>query len=307
MYRHGPSAFGDIVIPSKEGVVVPHPSGIVVNDDSEPDVVVSSGSEGYDMLQDQFADIVVGHPEGIVVNDDSDASGYDAQQDAFAEIRGGDDGLGVVQARRLKRRIRGRRMRIGGPQVVRIGYSNPLDNSLGRFSFKRMFKHPFGKKSLFGKTTRFVGKNVVPLAAGGLAFFGAKKVMNLLGRKRTGGTPVPAITSPSQPSVPEAPPVDAAGQTLPPDIAARAGTSSAPFSPVGGPAAPTASEQVAAAAEAAGGGQETGDATVTQADVSGGTAMGSFMDMLQTPMGLGLGGVAAYLLLTKGGKKRRRR
>lgn len=307
MYRHGPSAFGDIVIPSKEGVVVPHESGIVVNDDSEADIVVTSGSEGYDMLQDQFADIVIGHPEGIAVNSETDASGYDTQQDAFAEIRGGDDGLGIVQARRLKRRIRGRRMRIGGPQVVRIGYSDPLDNSLGRFSFKRMFKHPFGKKSIFGKTTRFVGKNVVPLAAGGLAFFGAKKVMNLLGRKRPGGSPLPAITSPTQPSVPEAPPVDAAGQTLPPDIAARAGTSAAPSSPVGGPAVPTASEQVAAAAEAAGGGQETGDATVTQADVGGGTALGSFTDMLKSPMGIGLAVVAGYLLFTGGGKKRRRR
>lgn len=292
MYRNGRTALGDIVIASKEDVVVPHPGGIVVNDDTEADIVVNAGSEGYDMMQTEFAD--------IVVNGDP-AEGYDIQQTEFAEISGGDDGLGRAQAQRLKRRVRGRRTKLGGATVVRVGYPDGLDNSLSGFSFKRMFKHPFGKKSLFGK----VKKNIIPLAAGGLAFFGAKKVVSLLGKRRPAGTPVPAITSPAAPSIPEAPPTDATGATLPIDMARTVGTPSAPPSPVGGGASGSWTSQVASAAEAAGGGQETGDATVEQADVSG----GGFGDMFKSPMGLVMLAAAAaalfYGMKGKGGRRRR--
>src|SRR5437899_5440898 len=145
MYRNGRRAFGDIVI-AQDG------EGIAVN---------ASPAEGYDMQQDQFADIVVPtwedvvipHAGGIVANAEGSES-YDMQQTEFAdeiearsydqpvghsprtqlvrvsplrgsmfgespsEIDGGDDGLGFAAARRLKARIRGKRVRMGGPRVT---------------------------------------------------------------------------------------------------------------------------------------------------------------------------------------------
>jgi hypothetical protein len=75
------------------------------------------------------------------------------------------------------------------------------------------FRHPFGKKSIFGKTVRVVGKVAkvaLPIAAGGLALkfavpFIGKKVGGLFRRRPPGIPPAPSITPPSPDQLPAAP------------------------------------------------------------------------------------------------------
>lgn len=77
---------------------------------------------------------------------------------------------------------------------------------------KISFKHPFGKKSIFGKTVKVVGKVAkvaVPIVAGGLALkFGPKlisKAAGLFKRRPAGVPPAPSITPPAPGELPTAP------------------------------------------------------------------------------------------------------
>src|SRR5258706_2701505 len=133
----------------------------------------------------RFGDVVIPHPEGVVANNDLDesdagfavnsgeAEGYDLQQTEFADdmISSGDEGIGFAQARRLKRKL-GRNRR----RITAQGYAVESDvpyqfGDLGRSLFSRIKKFKFG---------RFLGRTVLPVAAGGLALkFAAPKVIGL--------------------------------------------------------------------------------------------------------------------------------
>lgn len=78
------------------------------------------------------------------------------------------------------------------------------------------FRHPFGKKSIFGKGVRLVGKVAkvaVPIAAGGLALKfaapfigkGIRSAAGLFRRRAPGIPPAPNVTPPSPDQLPNAP------------------------------------------------------------------------------------------------------
>ncbi len=317
MYRNGRRAFGDVVIASEENAVIPHAGGVVANADSE-------WQAAYDLQQTEFGDVVVPHPEGIVTNTEAGAAGYDVQQDQFAddlalrdlsypvggtiatqlmrvrpagavmfgdgayaspsEIGGGDDGLGVAAARRLKHRIKGKRMRLGTarveyynyPQVFRYGTGDTLYDPYG-FGF-RLRLPKFIRKFKFGRFLRRTALPVAGYAAGGfLAFKGLKAGVGALRKIKLGGGGAGPVPGPA---------IDAEGGIAPQEIAFTPTPS-----PVGGREAPTASEEVATAADEAGGGQETVPTTGPA-----GTEEGT----LQAGLASGLGGFGPILLIGAG-------
>jgi hypothetical protein len=157
------------------------------------------------------------------------------------------------------------------------------------------FKHPFGKKSIFGKTVRTVGKVAkiaVPIAAGGLALKfgvpllgkGIKKAAGLFHRRPPGIPPAPNITPPSPDQLPAAPATvaETAAQVAATSLLQNAGIL---------PGAPPASYATAAAPAATGvpDGTETApDQTATgpmQAGMLGG--MDSKTLLILSAVGLG--------------------
>lgn len=258
-----------------------------------------------------FGDIVVPHEEGIVVNDVEGAEGYDLQQDQFTglgdmirkalytavgggpwpvqeyETRGpivfaGDDGLGMVQAQRLKQRMlaSGRTLRVTQPYAVEADSPYQFEG----FSFKRLFKPPKALRKF--QLGRFIGRKVVPFTAGGLpGLFLAGKLF-----KKSGA---PGVPTPSG------------------DIVAPVGSATAP-APAPGPmtdvtGAPAPYLPSAPSPIPAGGGGSATEDVAAAAQASGPVAEASMLPAGLSPMTVGLG-ILAILFATGalGGKRRRR-
>ena len=160
------------------------------------------------------------------------------------------------------------------------------------------FKHPFGKKSIFGKTVRTVGKVAkiaVPIAAGGLALKfgvpllgkGIKKAAGLF-RRRPGIPGAPNVTPPSPDELPTAPATVAETAAM---VGAQSILQNAGILPGAPPASYPAASYTAAAPAATGvpDGTETGpDQTATgpmQAGMLGG--MDSKTLLILSAVGLG--------------------
>lgn len=259
-----------------------------------------------------LGDVVVCSDEDVVIADS--VASNDMMQDAFADdmITSGDEGIGFVQARRLKQKLRRNRRRI-----TASGYAVEADapyqfGDLGRIRIS--FKHPFGKKSLFGKAKKLV-KKIKPLkiasyVGGGLV--GGKLLQSGFNLAKSaitggggGGEPV-AVTTEAPPGVPVPAPTaaatDATGAPVPPAIAAASATVPSP-SPIPAAEAPTASEDVAAQV------QEDQTQTAMEAGVAGGFTMPDFRDpkVLLTLAALGIFAVTQLGGKKRGGRRRSRR
>lgn len=252
----------------------------------------------------RFGDIV------IAENTDRDEA-YDQMQDFFSDdmLTSGDEGIGFAQARRLKSKLRRNRRRI----TVQ-GYAVEADapyqfGDMAGFSFKKMFKNPFGKKSIFGKTVKIVGK-VAPYAVGGIVGGALLKkglpALFKLGKKVIGGggggqqQPQPvAVTTASPVDVPVPAPTgytDAAGSPIPAAIQQAMATSASPI-----PAsASTASEDVASQVQEA----ET-ENTMEAGAAGAGFTMPNFSDP-KVMLTLAALGIFAFTQLS-GGKRSRSR
>src|SRR5712671_312206 len=263
--------------------------------------VVGGASFPYTLTRDEgvvhYGDVVVNSDEDVIIAN-SDAS-FDQVQDSYADdmLTSGDEGIGVAQARRLKSKLRRNRRR-----VTERGYAVEADApyQFEGFSFKKMFTHPFGKKSLFQKAGRAAIK-VAPYVAGGIVGGALIKkgvpALFRLGKKVIGGKSQPqpvAVATESPADVPVPAPtgyVDAAGSPIPAAIQQAMTTSASPIPA----AAPTASEDVAAQA------QDAETVNTMEAGVGAGFTMPNFSDpkVLLTLAALG---VFAFTQLS--GKKR---
>lgn len=249
----------------------------------------------------RFGDVVVNSDEDVIIAN-SDAS-FDQVQDSYADdmLTSGDEGIGFAQARRLKSKLRRNRRRIT-EQGYAVEASAPYQfGDMGGFSFKKMFTHPFGKKSLFQKAGRAAIK-VAPYVAGGIVGGALIKkgvpALFRLGKKVIGGKSQPqpvAVATESPVDVPVPAPtgyVDAAGSPIPASIQQAMTTAASPIPA----AAPTASEDVASQA------QEAETVSTMEAGAAGvGFTMPNFSDpkVLLTLAALG---VFAFTQLS--GKKR---
>ena len=255
-----------------------------------------------------LAGIVVASEEDVVIAD-SPASN-DQIQEAFADdmLTSGDEGIGFVQARRLKQKLRSNRRRITETGYAVEGGAEYAFGDLGKIRIS--FRNPFGKKSLFGKAKKLV-KKIKPLkiasyVAGGVVGGSLlQKGFNLakgLATQAAGGggskeAPEPVAVATTAPAgVPVPAPTgatDAVGTPIPASIQ-QAMTSGASPIPA---AAPTASEDVAAQVQ-----QDQTDNTM-EAGVAGGFTMPNFSDpkVLLTLAALG---IFAFTQLS--GKKRSR-
>lgn len=251
-----------------------------------------------------LGDVVIASDEDVVIAD-SDASN-DQIQEAFADdmLTSGDEGIGFVQARRLKQKLRSNRRRITETGYAVAGGSEYAFGDLGKIRIS--FKNPFGKKSLFGKAKKLV-KKIKPLkiasyVAGGVVGGSLlQKGFNLAkGMVQGGGgeaAPEPVAVATTAPAgVPVPAPTgatDAVGTPIPASIQQAMTASASPIPS----AAPTASEDVAAQV------QEDQTQNTMEASVAGGFTMPNFSDP-KVMLTLAALGIFAFTQLS--GKKRSR-
>lgn len=256
-----------------------------------------------------LAGIVVASDEDVVIG--YSTASNDQMQNAFADdmLTSGDEGIGFMQARRLKSKLHRNRRRITETGYAVAGGSEYAFGDLGKIRIS--FKHPFGKKSLFGKAKKLV-KKIKPLkiasyVAGGVVggsllqkgFNLAKGVVTQAAGGGGGAEAAPepvAVATTAPAGVPVPAPTgatDAVGTPIPASIQ-QAMTSGASPIPA---AAPTASEDVAAQV------QEDQTQNTMEAGVAGGFTMPNFSDpkVLLTLAALG---IFAFTQLS--GKKRSR-
>ena len=253
-----------------------------------------------------LAGIVVASDEDVVIAD-SPASN-DQIQEAFADdmLTSGDEGIGFVQARRLKQKLRSNRRRITETGYAVEGGAEYAFGDLGKIRIS--FRNPFGKKSLFGKAKKLV-KKIKPLkiasyVAGGVVGGSLlQKGFNLAkGMVQGGGgggeaAPEPVAVATTAPAgVPVPAPTgatDAVGTPIPASIQQAMTASASPIPS----SAPTASEDVAAQV------QEDQTQNTMEAGVAGGFTMPNFSDpkVVLTLVALG---IFAFTQLS--GKKRSR-
>jgi hypothetical protein len=259
-----------------------------------------------------FGDIVVASDEDVVIAD-SDASN-DQIMEAFADamLTSGDEGIGFAQARRLKRKLHRNRRRITETGYAVVADAPYAFGDLGKIRIS--FKHPFGKKSLFGKAKKLV-KKIKPLKiasyVGGGIVGGSllQKGFNLAKGMVTGGgggatseaPDVVQVATPTPAGVPAPAPTgatDAVGTPIPASIQQAMATSTAPIPS----AAPTASEDVASQA------QDAETASTVEAGMASGFTMPNFSDP-KVMLTLAALGIFAFTQLSgkRGGRRRSRR
>lgn len=259
------------------------------------------------MQQHGIGDVVINSDEDVVIA--NSRASFDQMQDSYADdmLTSGDEGIGFAQARRLKSKLRRNRRRITESGYAVEGGAEYAFGDLGKIRIS--FKHPFGKKSLFGKAKKLV-KKIKPLkiasyVAGGVVGGSLlQKGFNLAKGVVTqaaggGGEAAPeavAVATTAPAGVPVPAPTgatDAVGTPIPASIQ-QAMTSGASPIPA---AAPTASEDVAAQV------QEDQTQNTMEAGVAGPFTMPNFSD----PKVLLTLGAVGFLIFTQMGKGKGRR